>query len=57
MTRTWRALQPGRGVHARVEENVGGMRAVQAFANEDYERQLFAGDNAATARPSWRPTG
>ena len=33
--------------NARIEENVGGMRVVQAFANEDHERALFAGDNRA----------
>jgi ATP-binding cassette subfamily B protein len=32
--------------NARVEENVGGMRVVQAFANEAHERHLFARDNA-----------
>jgi ATP-binding cassette subfamily B protein len=32
--------------NARIEENVGGIRVVQAFANEDHERRLFAGDNA-----------
>ncbi|OYX82443.1 MAG: hypothetical protein B7Y84_19605 [Azorhizobium sp. 32-67-21] len=31
--------------NARIEENVGGIRVVQAFANEDHERQLFAADN------------
>ncbi len=47
MTRTWRALFGRVGeFNARIEENVGGMRVVQAFANEDYERHLFAGDNA-----------
>jgi ATP-binding cassette subfamily B protein len=47
MTRTWRALFGRVGeFNARIEENVGGMRVVQAFANEDYERELFAGDNA-----------
>ena len=33
--------------NARIEENVGGMRVVQAFANEDHERRLFARDNAS----------
>ena len=48
MTRTWRALFGRVGeFNARIEENVGGMRVVQAFANEDHERRLFAGDNAA----------
>ncbi|MFT4041458.1 MAG: ABC transporter ATP-binding protein, partial [Thermomicrobiales bacterium] len=47
MTRTWRALFGRVGeFNARIEENVGGMRVVQAFANEDHERELFAGDNA-----------
>ncbi|WP_149539823.1 ABC transporter ATP-binding protein [Siccirubricoccus phaeus] len=31
--------------NARIEENVGGMRVVQAFANEAHERRLFAADN------------
>jgi len=31
--------------NARIEENVGGIRVVQAFANEDHERSLFAIDN------------
>ncbi|MEZ4562731.1 MAG: ABC transporter ATP-binding protein [Thermomicrobiales bacterium] len=47
MTRTWRMLFSRVGeFNARIEENVGGMRVVQAFANEDHERELFAGDNA-----------
>ena len=33
--------------NARIEENVGGIRVVQAFANEDHERKLFARDNDA----------
>ncbi len=32
--------------NARIENNVGGIRVVQAFANEDHERALFAVDNA-----------
>jgi ATP-binding cassette, subfamily B, bacterial len=36
--------------NARVEENISGMRVVQAFANEAYERQLFARDNDAYRR-------
>ncbi|BDI29244.1 multidrug ABC transporter ATP-binding protein [Capsulimonas corticalis] len=31
--------------NARIEENVGGIRVVQAFVNEDHERALFAKDN------------
>ena len=47
MTRNFRALFRQVGVfNARIEENVGGMRVVQAFANEDHERTLFARDNA-----------
>ncbi len=47
MTETWRALF-GRvaSFNARIEENVGGIRVVQAFGREDHERALFAGDNA-----------
>ncbi|MBA4798135.1 MAG: ABC transporter ATP-binding protein [Rhizobiales bacterium] len=46
MTQTWHALY-GRVAefNARVEENVGGIRVVQAFANEDHERALFAQNN------------
>ena len=48
MTENWHQLY-GRvaGFNVRIEENVGGMRVVQAFANEDYERRLFAVDNSA----------
>jgi ATP-binding cassette subfamily B protein len=47
MTTTWRAIYGRVGAfNARIEENVGGMRVVQAFANEDHERHLFAEDNA-----------
>ena len=31
--------------NTRIEENVGGIRVVQAFANEDHEKKLFAKDN------------
>lgn len=46
MTGTWHALY-GRvaDFNTRIEANVGGIRVVQAFANEDYERRLFAEDN------------
>ncbi|MFC0384453.1 ABC transporter ATP-binding protein [Roseomonas vinacea] len=46
MTRNWQAIF-GRigGFNARIEENVGGIRVVQAFANEEHERRLFARDN------------
>ncbi|MBO0344689.1 ABC transporter ATP-binding protein [Roseibium sp. CAU 1637] len=47
MTTNWRALYARVGdFNVRVEENVGGMRLVQAFANEEHERELFALDNA-----------
>src|SRR6478672_4080705 len=47
MTRTMRTLFSRVGdFNARIEENVGGIRVVQAFANEEHERQLFAQDNA-----------
>ncbi len=46
MTRSFRALFNRVGqFNVRIEENVGGMRVVQAFANEDHERALFAQDN------------
>ncbi len=46
MAQNWRR-QFGRvgAFNARLEENIGGMRVVQAFANEAHERALFAGDN------------
>ena len=46
MTLNFRALF-GRvaAFNARIEENVGGMRVVQAFGREDHERALFAVDN------------
>lgn len=46
MTATWHALYGRVGeFNARIEENVGGIRVVQAFANEDHERALFAQNN------------
>lgn len=46
MTVTWHALYGRVGeFNARIEENVGGIRVVQAFANEDHERKLFAQNN------------
>ena len=40
MTRTWRDLFGRVGeFNARIENNVSGMRVVQAFANEDHERE------------------
>ncbi|MFC7053421.1 ABC transporter ATP-binding protein [Hansschlegelia quercus] len=47
MTLNWRDLYSGVGAfNARIEENVGGIRVVQAFANEEHEKRLFAEDNA-----------
>ncbi|PZQ11348.1 MAG: multidrug ABC transporter ATP-binding protein [Ancylobacter novellus] len=47
MTKNWQELYGRVGdFNARIEENVGGIRVVQAFANEDHERRLFAEDNA-----------
>ena len=31
--------------NARVEDNIGGIRVVQAFANEEHEKRLFAHNN------------
>ncbi|HEY9215294.1 MAG TPA: ABC transporter ATP-binding protein [Ancylobacter sp.] len=47
MTRNWQD-QFGRvgAFNVRLEENIGGIRVVQAFGNEAHERHLFAGDNA-----------
>ena len=51
MTQNFRSLFRQVGAfNARVEENVGGMRVVQAFANEAHERALFAVDNARYRR-------
>lgn len=51
MALNWRAIYARVGdFNARIEENVGGMRVVQAFANEDHERSLFAKDNQAYRR-------
>jgi ATP-binding cassette, subfamily B, bacterial len=47
MTKNWQALYRRVGdFNVRLEENIGGMRVVQAFGNEDHERNLFAQDNA-----------
>ena len=47
MTRTWRSIYARvADFNVRLEENVGGIRVVQAFANEDHEKRLFAEDNA-----------
>ena len=47
MDKSWRAQFRSVGrFNARIEENVGGARVVQAFANEAHERTLFAAENA-----------
>lgn len=47
MTLTWRDMFSRVGeFNARIENNVSGIRVVQAFGNEDHERSLFAKDNA-----------
>jgi len=48
MTKTYRQLFGNVAqFNVRVEEAVGGIRVVQAFANEEHERRLFAVDNAS----------
>lgn len=48
MTRTWQEIYARVGqFNVRLEEAIGGIRVVQAFANEAHERRLFARDNAA----------
>jgi ATP-binding cassette subfamily B protein len=47
MTATWQSIYSRvADFNVRLEENVGGIRVVQAFANEDHERDLFSRDNA-----------
>jgi len=51
LTQNFRAIFARIGsFNARVEENIAGMRVVQAFANEAHERRLFAADNDAYRR-------
>lgn len=51
MTATWRAIYASIGdFNARIEENVGGIRVVQAFGNEHHERRLFSRNNAEYRR-------
>ena len=46
MDKVWRAqFSRVARFNARVEENVGGVRVVQAFANEAHEQTLFATEN------------
>jgi ATP-binding cassette subfamily B protein len=51
MTQNFRRLFERVGdFNTRIEENVGGIRVVQAFANENYERALFEKDNQSYRR-------
>ncbi|WP_126976406.1 ABC transporter ATP-binding protein [Frigidibacter oleivorans] len=51
MTATWRSIYSRvADFNVRLEENVGGIRVVQAFANEEHEKALFAVDNARYRR-------
>lgn len=46
MTVTYRSLFGDVGnFNARIEDNVGGIRVVQSFANEEHEKKLFGVDN------------
>ncbi len=48
MTNTWRQIYARVGnFNVRLEEAIGGIRVVQAFANEAHEVQLFERDNRA----------
>lgn len=55
MTDTWRRLfgQVG-NFNTRIEESVGGIRVVKAFANEEHEQNLFARDNEDYRRTKLR---
>ncbi|MBJ2149383.1 ABC transporter ATP-binding protein [Paracoccus sp. IB05] len=51
MTATWRAIYSRvANFNVRMEENVGGIRVVQAFGNEEHEKARFAHDNAMYRR-------
>jgi ATP-binding cassette subfamily B protein len=55
MTQAFRAMYTEIGdFNARVEDNIGGMRVVQAFANEEHEKQLFAQNNTRFRRAKLR---
>ncbi|WP_028537698.1 ABC transporter ATP-binding protein [Paenibacillus sp. J14] len=48
MTKTYRGLFSALAdFNSRVEENIGGIRVVQAFANEKHEQKLFEENNNA----------
>lgn len=45
--RVWRKIFTQIGnFNERIEENIGGIRVVQSFANEEHEKKLFANENA-----------
>ncbi|MEQ8292732.1 MAG: ABC transporter ATP-binding protein [Roseovarius sp.] len=47
LTQTWQQIYRSvANFNVRLEENVGGIRVVQSFANEAHEKDLFAQDNA-----------
>lgn len=47
MTKTYRQLfSDVAQFNARIEDSIGGIRVVKAFANEAYEQRLFAKDNS-----------
>ncbi len=46
MGRAWRDMYDNvAGINARIEDAVSGVRVVQAFTNEDYEKQRFKENN------------
>nr|WP_314261527.1 ABC transporter ATP-binding protein [uncultured Devosia sp.] len=48
MTENWRKLFRQVGdFNTRIEDSIGGIRVVKAFANEPHEAKLFAGNNNA----------
>lgn len=48
MTSTYRGLFSALAdFNSRVEENIGGIRVVQAFANEEHEKELFNENNSS----------
>lgn len=55
MTKTYRGLFGALAdFNSRVEENIGGIRVVQAFANEQHENKLFAENNGLYRRTKLR---
>ena len=46
MTKTFRRMMGDLAdINARIEDNIGGIRVVQAFANESHEKKLFEVNN------------